>query len=73
MEARRYIEEVHSGQIILKNLLDFEGTKVEVILLPVEEKDALKIEDKTSNFKGILSGSGLDGLTFQHQAREEWE
>ena len=36
MEAVRYIEEVDSNTITLKNLDQFKGQKVEIIIMPYE-------------------------------------
>ncbi|MDA3937861.1 MAG: addiction module protein [Spirochaetia bacterium] len=78
MEAIRFIEEIDSNTVTLKNLDRFKGKKVEIIILPYEtnitefDKEwALEAEDRIQAFNdGKIEA--LDGEQIVSELKEKY-
>ena len=72
MQAIRKIIDHIENPLIIELPEDFKNCKVEVIVLPVEEKEEPKRKYDFSKFVGKLEWKG-DAVAEQRKLRDEWD
>lgn len=72
MEAVRKIIDHATNPLTIELPEEFSNRKVEVIVLPVEEKNAVNKQNDLSEFFGKLEWEG-DALAEQKKLRDEWD
>lgn len=73
MEAMR-IEKIVTDDRV-REIMKYKGMKVEIIILPVEEKSEKRSNRDKSSFSSFRGSCPdiIDGLELQKRVREEWE